>query len=264
MADKKLSKQELKAPDALQKAGNEARAWLQERERPMAALVVGILIVGTGIAIGSYVSTRNDERAAKEFGAALRVLERPVSETAPAEAADGQPSPFKSQKEKDEAAVKELSDFRSQHSGTRAADSAALPLAQAEYRLGSYNASLGDFQSYLKTAAKEEPLRAAAYEGEGYAYEAMGQLDQALTVYEQMARDNKSELLNGMGMFHRGRVLALENKKDEAAKAFQEVVGGFPGTAAARLATERLAILASQGITAPAVAARPQVTDAGR
>ena len=63
-----------------------------------------------------------------------------------------------------------------------------------------------------------------------------------------------SELLNGMGEYHKGRVLVLQGKKDDAAKVFADIPGKFPNTAAARMATERLNLLASQGVKVPPVA----------
>src|SRR5579863_5941307 len=98
----KLSRKEMKAPDAFQKAGLEARSWLQERQRPLTAVVVlGLLGLG-GVALASYVSGKNETEAAKDLGSDLRLISRPVEgHTAGESTADE--SPFKSEHEKDEA-----------------------------------------------------------------------------------------------------------------------------------------------------------------
>jgi hypothetical protein len=48
-----------------------------------------------------------------------------------------------------------------------------------------------------------------------------------------------------------------QGKKDEAAKLLSQIPGQFPDSAAANLAKERMAILASQGVKVPEVAPPP-------
>lgn len=247
-----MSRKELKAPDAFQKAGAEAREWLQERQKQVAIVAAVILLGGAGAAMASYFSGRGEDQSSKELGAALKVLERPVQEAAAnTPPPEGDLAPFKSEREKDEALKKALSEFRAKHKGSTAAATAALSLGQAALRLGDADLALSSFNEYLKETPKDVVIRAAALEGQGYAYEAKGQLDQALSSFEQLARENKSEFLGGMGLYHRGRILILQNKKEEAAKAFSEVGTANPGSSAARLASERLALLAAEGIKPP-------------
>jgi len=253
VAEKLSTRKELRQPDALQRAGLEAREWIQQRRRAVIIGVAAVILIALGAALASYLSDRGEDRAAKDLGAALKILDRPVAENAQADATPGNEAPFRSQGEKDQSAVKSLSDFRSQHPGTRGAVTAALPLADALYRLGDYDQALVAYSEFLKKAREDDPLRAAALEGEGYTYEAKGQLDQALSSFDQLSK-MKSEFLAGMGTFHRGRILALQGKKDEAAKVFAELVAAHPSSAAARMAQERIAVLASEGVKIPSVA----------
>lgn len=250
-----MSRKELKSPDAFQKLGAEARDWLQERQRLVVIAAVVLLVGGAGAAVASYVSDRSEDRAAKDLGQVMKLLERPVVEApagqTPPPPADEKEPPFKSEREKDEAFRKALAEFREKHEGSHAAVTAALPLGQAALRLGDVDQALSAFKAYLDATPPDEAMRAAALEGEGYALEAKGQLEQALGAFERLARENKTDYLGGMGLYHRGRILVLQAKKEEAAKAFAEVGVQFPGSAAARLASDRLALLAAEGIKPP-------------
>ncbi len=268
MAEKsqKMTKQELRAPDAFQLYGAEASDWLMKRRQAIGTAVVVLIVGGLIAALVQYFSNRTEETASKQLGQALALLNRPVVEGLALQAPAGEEPPFKSQKEKDEAIVKSLTDFRAAHQGTEAAVTAALPLAKAEYRLGNHDGAVAAFGEYIKQARKNDPLLASAYEGQGYAYEAKGQLDQALESFKQMAQVEAGEFMQGMGQYHQARILAAQGKKDEAAQLLADLKASQANAAAGRLATERLAVLAAQGVkvpepkTAPAAA---QTQDAG-
>ncbi len=245
----KMAKQELRAPDAFQRIGYEAQDWLIKKQSYIGGAVVALLVAGLAIGLYSHFAKRGEEKASKALGQALQVLERPVEGTERAQGS--QEKPFASQKEKDEAVRKSLTDFRTEHGSSRAAATAALPLGKAEYRLGNYDAALTAFKEYLDKASKEDPLRASAYEGQGYAHEAQGKYDLAMASFEEMAKVESGEYLQGMGQYHRARMLVQLGRKDEAAQALVDLKTAQANTAAGRLATERLAVLAAQGVKVP-------------
>jgi len=254
----KLSRKELKEPDAFMKAGSVARSWFQANVRVVSiGLGLALLVVGIVLA-ADYLKDRAEARAAQELGSRLKVMERPVSETA---TTTGEDAPFKSARERDEAVVSSMAELRAAHGGTRAARSAALVSGNARLRLKQYDEAQKDFADFLQGTPPEEPLRATALEGAGYAHEAKGELDQALAAFDRLERENRTELLAGMGLYHRGRILALQDKKVDAARAFTDVASAHPETEAARLATLRLAELKAQGVTLPEPVA--QGSDAG-
>ncbi len=244
----KLSKKELKEPDAFMKVGSKARSWLQDNARLVAIVVAVALVLVGGVVLADYVGSRGEDEAARTLGERLRTLDRPISETA---TTTGEDAPFKSAQERDEAVVKAMQELRASHGGTKAARTAALVGGNAQLRLKKYDEALAGFAEYLKDANPEEPLRAAAVEGQGYAHEGKGNLDQALASFEQLGRENKSDFLAGMGLYHRGRILTLQNKKEDAARAFNDVTTAHPGTEAAKLAQARLGELKAQGVAIP-------------
>ena len=260
----KMTKQELRAPDAFQLYGAEVSDWLSKRSQYISTALTLLVLGGLIAALVNYFTTRGEEQASKQLGAALQVLERPVvagTELPP----PGEEPPFKSQKEKDEAVRKALTDFRAQHKGTDAAVTAALPLGKAEYRLGNHDGAVAALGEFVKEAEKNDPLLASAHEGLGYAHEAKGNLDQALKSFDDMGKVEAGEFLQGMGRYHQARILVQQGKKDEAAQLLAELKSAQPESAAGRLATERLAVLAAQGVKVPEPKAPPaaQQQDAG-
>jgi len=247
-----MSRQELRAPDAFQRVGVGAEGWIAEHKSLVLGTVVAALAIFFAVMATRSLSQRNEEKARVALGTAVGVLSRPVQADLPAGATDD-PPPFKSEKERDEAAVKALSGVLGSFPGTRAALTATLPLAATEVRLGQLDPGIGHYEAYLAKAPSTEPLRVAALDGLGHAYEAKGQLPQALDAYERMSREEGSGFEVGMGAFHRARILALMGKKQEAAQGFAELISASPDTTAARQAQERLSALEAEGFKAAVV-----------
>lgn len=262
MSDR-MTKKELKAPDAFQKVGADAVPWLIQHQKTVATGVVALVVVGGGVAFANYLGGRGEQRASLQFGEAMRPMSREVNANPPAKPEAGKDLPFKSEQEKDEAVARSLAEFRSQHQGSRAAANAALPLGQVLLRQGKAKEAAPLFDEYLKRSAVDDPLRPTALEAKGYAHEASGELDQALAAFDQLAKETQSDFLKGMGLYHRGRVLLLQGKTDEGVKQLQEVNQVAPNSAASRLATDRLGVLAAQGVTIPEVAPVVPKADAG-
>ena len=271
MAEKsqKMTKQELRAPDAFQLYGAEASDWLMKRSQLIAGAVVLLIVGGLVAGLVHYFSNRSEEKAAKALGQALTVLGRPVVATSeglkPVD--PGDEAPFTSDAQKDGALKDALEKVRAEHKGTDAARTAALPLGKAYYRLGKNDEALASYASYIDGADKKDPLLASAYEGQGYAHEAKGELDKALESFRAMEKAESGDFLQGMGKYHQARILVAQGKKEEAAQLLVDLKGTYKEAAAGRMATERLAVLASEGVKIPEPkvdpAAAAKLPDAG-
>lgn len=251
----RMTKKELRAPDAFQRVGGEAQSWVQAHQGTLALIVTALVLGMGGVALAGYVQDRGEEKAGQELALAMRTIDRPVGNQPTDVREDASNPPFKTQDEKDEAVVKALSEFRAAHPRTRAAATSALQLALAELRLKKFDDSLVGFDEYLKAKHDQaDNLRALALEGRGYALEGKGELDQAIAAYQDLAVANTGTFMEGMGQYHRARILVEQKKLPEAAVAFQEVQTKFPQSAASRLAAERLNLLAAMGVKPPAPA----------
>ncbi|HKD40933.1 MAG TPA: tetratricopeptide repeat protein [Myxococcaceae bacterium] len=259
----KLTRKELRAPDAFQKAGFQAREWLQSNQRLVLLLVVGALLVFGGAMLANYLSSRGEVDASKALTTALKVVERPVHAEAQAPVDPEAEAPFSTQKEKDEELIKQFAEVRQKFPRSRAAITAALLIGEAQLRLGRPDDAMKSLEDFLKAMPSDEALRVEGLEGQGYAYETKRQLDQALSTFDALSRDNKTDFLTGIGLYHRGRILIEQGKKQEAAEAFAQVSSAYPNTPVARLASDRLAVLAEEGFK-PAPPPTPNLNpDAG-
>jgi tetratricopeptide (TPR) repeat protein len=246
----KHQQKELRKPDELQKLGQQALPWMETHGRLVVGMVVGAAAVGlVGALVNAYLQ-RTEHQAASEFGAALRVLEREVNAN-PVEPAPGKEPAFKSEAEKDQAIVDALTDFRKKRTGRRAATHAALPLAQALIRQGKHDEAMPLLDEYLKGADPSDPLRPVAWEARGYVLESQKKYDEALAAFDTLAKENKTDFMKGMGLYHRARVLLLKGDTAGGAKQLSEIEAVAPGSAAARLAKERMALLTIQGVAVP-------------
>jgi tetratricopeptide (TPR) repeat protein len=256
----KEHQKELKAPDEFQKLGQEAMPFLEKHGKQVVIGIGAVLAVGLIIGVANSLSSRGEADAGRELGTALKVLERPVNANAtPEQTKPGEDPPFKSETEKDEAIVKALTEFRGKRAGTKPALSAALPLAQALLRQGKADQALPLVDEFLAKSDPADPLRPAAYETRGYALEAQKKLDEALAAFDQLAKENKTDFMKGMGLYHRGRILLMKGDTAGAAKTFSEIEGAAPNSAAARLAKDRITMLVAQGVDVPKPAPLPLV-----
>lgn len=257
---------ELKAPDELQKLGQQAVPFLEQHGKNIVLGVLAFVGVFGGIALVNHIRARSAEASMYKFGAALKVLEREVNANAtPAPDKKDEEPPFKSEKEKDEEIIKQLTAFRADNKGKKTAASAALPLAQALIRQGKAADALPLVEEYLKDADANDPLRAAGLEARGYALEATGKLDEAAAAFDKLAQENKSDFMKGMGLYHSARMLEKKADLTGAMKRYQEVTTTASDSSAARLAKERMGLLASKGVAMPEPAVAPAAAiDAGK
>src|SRR4029077_13278977 len=100
-------------------------------------IFLGALLVA---AIVTYATGKSETEASKALGLDLKTVSRRVDVNALAPTGDN--PPFKSEKEKDEAILKAMGEFRASHKGSRAGAGASLLVAQASLRLGRLDEAL--------------------------------------------------------------------------------------------------------------------------
>jgi vacuolar-type H+-ATPase subunit B/Vma2 len=71
--------------------------------------------------------------------------------------------------------------------------------------------------------------------------------------------------MKGMGLYHHARILEKKSDLTGAMKRYGEVTSSASDSSAARLAKERMALLAAKGVAMPEIAPAPAaVVDAGK
>ena len=233
---------------------------MAKHQQTVVFAVGGVAAVAIVVGLADYLLNRRGASASNELGAALAPLSRPVSA---AKAEEGAAAPFATEAEKDEAVAKSLTEFRAKAPDSRAAHTAALSLGQVLLRQQKFAEAAPLFEEYLKHAPPDDLLRPSAFEGKGYALEGKGDLAEAMAAFDALAQSTKGDFLKGMGDYHKARLLVAQGKADEGAKLFAELSQKAPNTAAARMASDRLAVLIASGVKPPAPTMMAPAKDGG-
>jgi tetratricopeptide (TPR) repeat protein len=253
---KSISRKELKQPDEFVSFWTHAAEWATrfaaERRR---ALLVGTTMLVTVI-IGSIIFSNVSERRAKTASDALARIERIATgelrpEGTPTTNPDGTPLSddgiphFKTDKERSEAALKELDAFVAT-SGNPLRTEGRLQRGPLLLSLGRTAEAITAYQDILggKIDAR---LRFLAHEGLGYALEAKGDLEGATLAFEQLTDDaaafGDTGFYKDRAAFHKARITELRGNAADAKKLYREVLDKNPTSSLREEITNRLAVL---------------------
>lgn len=260
MSTDKLTRKEMRNPDAFQRVTTEYWSKLAHYKKPLLIGVSAFFGLFLALALVSHFLEGKSAKASAELSRALEVSRRGV-EGSLDPAADPDAPKFKTAKEKNEEFAKQLDQVRKQFPSTEAALTATAYYGDAQFNLGNLDEAVKSYEEYLKASKGGEPMRALVLEGVGYVYEAKKDYEKALDAFDRMSKEAAGEPNKARAALHRARVLELTGKKQEAAAAFQKVKDDFKEAPAAREATERLGMLAAQGVPVPKPAPVEAKTD---
>jgi hypothetical protein len=253
---KGISRKELKQPDEFvsfwTQAAERASRFAAGRRR---ALLVGSTMLATVI-VGSIVFSQISESRAKTASDALARIERLASaelrpEGAPTTNPDGTPLAddgvprFKTEKERAEAALKELDAFVAK-SGNPLRMEGRLERGPLLLSLGRAPEAVKTYEEIL-SGRTDDRLRFLAHEGLGYAQEQQGDLDAAARTFEKLSDDaavfKDSGFYKERATYHKARIAELRGNANDAKKLYKEVLDGNPTTSLRDEITNRLAML---------------------
>jgi TolA-binding protein len=263
LTDVKVTKkdiQEAKKPDAVLEGATSVFDWLYEKRMLAGGVLVALLVVvGVASVVTAQSRTKKHDTGAK-LSEAVELESRPVVEKkaeAPATETASDTKSFPSKAEKAKAVEAALTAIVKDHPGSGAARAAELQLAHAQYEAGKYDDAIQGYETYLKEG-DEGDLRLFALEGLGYAYEAKGDAVKAGEAFAKLADAGAP----GRALFHKARMLEKQGKKDEAKKAYEDVIATYEkdivaGDARARLELLSLPPAGTGTIEAPAAPVEP-------
>jgi tetratricopeptide (TPR) repeat protein len=251
VSTEKLTRKEIRHPDPFVRATSAFWAKMVEQRMAAGLTLAGVFVV---FVIAALVTRFGEQKTRESGGALARALElahRPVQGTPEAFQSDAK-NTFASFKEKNEKLGEALQEVRTKFPGTAAAATATVAWGDAQFNLGKLDEAAKAYEEYLSATREGEPLRLLALEGLGYVYESKKDWDKALDSFDRMSREAAGEPNKARAALHRARVLEQSGKKVEAAAAFQKIKEEYKEAPSVRDAEERLALLAMQGIVAPA------------
>jgi tetratricopeptide (TPR) repeat protein len=246
VAAKKLTKKALKQPDQFvgfwQVAGERVGRFATANRK---VLLIGLSALAT-IVVGIFTTSLIREQRAGKSSVVLERAERIASAElasgAAATAKNDSIPRFATEKERVEAALKELD---GQFASGRA------PLSdEANLLRGSLLLDLGRADEaqalYEKLGSRLDPkLRFLAREGLGYAFEKKGKLPEAQATFAKLGTDatGLGDFYKDRARYHEARLAELQGNPGEAAKIYHEVLDKNPTTSLREEISSRLALL---------------------
>jgi tetratricopeptide (TPR) repeat protein len=248
---RKLKKKELKQPDQfegfLRKFGTKVGAYATARKK---AFIIGASTLAT-VVVGSVVlSEVMERRAASATEAMARVqkiasAELLTSDSAPPPAPGDTTPRFKTDKERLEAALKELDSSHAADGSSPLRGEALLVRAGLLSDLDRVDEARGIYEQLLSGGKLDDRLHFLVREGLGYAYERKGNLDQAAATFAKLGEDASSMegFYKDRAGYHQARLAELRGNRADAARLYHEVLDKNPTTSLREEITGRLALL---------------------
>jgi tetratricopeptide (TPR) repeat protein len=251
-------KKELKQPDQFVSFWTRFSSWagrfISERRKPV---LIGIGVLA-GVVTATVIYGEIHERAAIRSSQALARVEKVATAeliaadgTAPKD--DGVPH-FKTDKERLEAALKELDTFMTAEPRNPLRREAQLQKAGLLLDLQRPDEAIPVYEEILGSRL-ERNLRFLAQEGLAYAYESKGDLDQAAAAFAKLGADAEQktdEKAEGAGqgafyrdrsLYHQGRIAERKGNPAAAVKLYKEVLDKTPQSSLRDEIANRLAVL---------------------
>jgi predicted negative regulator of RcsB-dependent stress response len=238
---KKYTRKQLRQPDEFITMSHRAMEYVVAHLKlVLVALVVAAVIIGA-----AWTWTWYRERSARDATAMLSraidmytqmIIPGDKSKLKPRE--DGIPH-FDTRAAKLKATAEELTKAVQQHEGNSVGRLARLMRAAVRYDEGKYADAAQDYEAFL-AGGGEERFKTTAIEGLIYSYEAQKQWDKALAQVKKLPATGDERFA---ALYHEGRILAAQGKKQEAAERFKQVVQKATSSSLSQQAGQRLALL---------------------
>jgi tetratricopeptide (TPR) repeat protein len=249
VASKKIGK-ELKSPDQFVSFWSRAGTWLDERKKLLGWAIGGLLVlVALTWALQSWRSS-GAQRASRDFARVHKIATAPLAPAAGEPAATPPADPdlprFKTDRERQEAALKEADRFLSTHGGSPLRDEAQLLKARFLVGLGRAGEAVPIYSELVNSLDRR--LRFLALEGLAYAQEASGQMDKAVAAFARVAEHARESgnFLRDRALFNQARLLERKGSGKEAEKVYRTILSEVPQTALKEEVNARLAVLESK------------------
>jgi hypothetical protein len=250
----KQIKDALKQPDEFvsfwTRTASQASDFAAARKR---ALIIGATMLGTVI-VGSLIFSSVSEGRSKRATESLMRVERIATaelrpDGTPTTNPDGTPLPddgaphFKTDKERAEAAIKELDAFLA-GSGNPLKAEAKLQRGPLLLALGRAPEAVTTYEELL-AGKVDDRMRFLAQEGLGYALEAKGDLNAAAAAFAKLteAGAKAGGFYADRALYHQARMAELRGNAADAKKLYKEVLEKNPTTSLKDEISNRLAVL---------------------
>lgn len=243
---RKKDRAELQQPDQFVTFWSRVVTALANNRRPLTVLLVAILVGLAGIELGSHFFAQRSAERSRAFAriegiADARLL--PAEGEAPKGVTDDDVPHFKTDKERKEAALREVDAFLARYPSSRLKEEAQLLKARYLVDVGRASEAVPLYASLRGSLAPRLEFLVEA--GLGAAYEATGELDRAIEAWDAVAKraSDDGDFYRDHALFNKARLLERRGRSKEAQALYKEVVEKFPTTSLRDEINNRLALL---------------------
>jgi len=212
-----LTRKEMKGPDKFQVAASEAASWMATRQKQ---IVGGVVVALAVVAIVIGIQSWRDGQKTKAGADLYRAIDTATAQVSAVPLPNAEGPTFKTDEEKEKAALAEAEKVRQRHGGTRAALTATLVEGDAQLALKDWDKAAATYQRYLDGAPADDSLRFGAFDGLARAQEGKGDLDAAAKTWEKAGG---IAFFKDRAALERARVLGKAGKVDDARRALEGV-----------------------------------------
>jgi len=194
------------------------RDYVEQNARQIGAIVFAIAVVCVAVLVWSTMKARSERDSLNMFYAAMSTM------LASVDSKDGKPQPAMYEK-----ALAQFKTVNQKYGGTTSGTTALLYAGNCAYSLNKYDDAIAYYKEFLEAAyGTLQYLRAAAYEGIGYACEGKGDFKQAAEWFEKQKSDTHQVEGGVTSVLNLARVLELGGDKQKACDLYKEFIEKNP------------------------------------
>ncbi|MBF0530450.1 MAG: tetratricopeptide repeat protein [Deltaproteobacteria bacterium] len=225
MPEKKISRKELlKSPDEFLTFSEKAIRFFQQNSEKIfrsAALVLALVLLMAGLKW--YLGYRDRQILTDYAEAMVKTSHQKKFDAA-----------------KQQEAAASLEKFIKDYPRSASARSALLNLGDIYYNLNKFDLSEQAYQKFLDgLKPEEESFKPLVLDSQGYVLEAQNKFDQAAERWKQLL-GLPGDSLKQEALISLGRVYLTAGRKDDARKAYQELISTYPSSGYLELAKAQL------------------------
>jgi len=215
LARKKIRKKDLKKPDEFITLSTRIIAWSRDNTRLVMGAIGGITLLILVVSGVFVFKAQREARARALYEAALALY--PASAAGEANAA-----------EYTEVAAK-LEEVKSHYGATAVGTNASVDLGNVYFQIGDYDKAISCYTDFLGRTDLENSLHAPVLESLGEAYEAKGSYEDALRVYQRLARES-APVYQTQAQLYLGRVYEAMGDQSQAMNHYENYLNANPVT----------------------------------
>ena len=235
---KKISRKELKQPDEFISFWGRTIEFAQLHRREILIGISTAAVVALLVWAVSAHSRKRQEKASDLVTQAQSLLPSPLGmQAGEVEAGKSARNP-----EATNQAIGILEDVVENYGGTKASGGARLLLGRVYYEEADYDKAIAMYETFLKGKNRKVELKAMAWEGLAYSYEAKKDYAEALRCYEKLSQMDLANV-KGWALMGLARCYEQLGELEKALGAYRELLADqpqHPKAAEARASIDRI------------------------